>query len=81
MFGICIVQLKPQLETLLRISYGALTKEVWLTRNLMLLFIDYQIPSDLLTYDGEGIYDDEEDNTATRRDKIDRVKENVAAVL
>ena len=71
-FGICIIQLKPQLEKLLGLPNDALTKEVKLTQNLLSLFIDYQIPSDLLTYDG--------DDEATLTQKLDRIKENVATV-
>merc|ERR1712038_371313 len=51
-FGVCIVQLKPQLEILLGLPEKSLTKEIRLTQDLLSLFIDYQIPSDLLSYDG-----------------------------
>jgi ubiquitin len=51
-FGICIIQIKPQLERLLNLPEGALTKEMQLTQDLMSLFVDYQIPSDLLSFDG-----------------------------
>ena len=52
-FGICVVQLKPQLEMLLGLPEKSLTKEIRLTQDLLSLFIDYQIPSDLLSFDGE----------------------------
>ena len=59
-FGVCIIQLKPQLEKLLKLPPDALTKEIRLTQDLLSLFIDYQIPSDLLTYvPGEGTGADE----------------------
>mmetsp|Transcript_17663 Transcript_17663/g.26457 ORF Transcript_17663/g.26457 Transcript_17663/m.26457 type:complete len:962 (-) Transcript_17663:4036-6921(-) len=51
-FGVCVVQLKPQLELLLNLPEKSLTKEIRLTQDLLSLFIDYQIPSDLLSYDG-----------------------------
>ena len=51
-FGVCVVQLKPQLELLLGLDEKSLTKEIRLTQDLLSLFIDYQIPSDLLSYDG-----------------------------
>lgn len=54
LFGICVIQLKPQLELLLGLPEKSLTKEVELTQDLMSLFIDYQIPSDLLSYEGEA---------------------------
>eukprot|EP00435_Cladocopium_sp_Y103_P051810 s858_g16.t1 len=44
--GILVVQLKPQLERLLRLPPEALTKEIKLTQDLLQLFIKYQIPSD-----------------------------------
>ena len=50
--GVCVIQLKPQLELLLGLPDRALTKEVQLTQDLMELFIEYQIPSDLLSYEG-----------------------------
>jgi len=51
-FGVCVVQLKPQLELLLGLPDKSLTKEIRLTQDLLSLFIDFQIPSDLLSYDG-----------------------------
>mmetsp|Transcript_26532 Transcript_26532/g.66759 ORF Transcript_26532/g.66759 Transcript_26532/m.66759 type:complete len:929 (-) Transcript_26532:58-2844(-) len=53
LFGICVIQIKPQLEKLLNLPNDGLTKEIKLTQNLMELFITYQIPSDLLSYDGD----------------------------
>mmetsp|Transcript_27972 Transcript_27972/g.34510 ORF Transcript_27972/g.34510 Transcript_27972/m.34510 type:complete len:939 (+) Transcript_27972:202-3018(+) len=51
-FGVCVIQLKPQLEMLLGLPERSLTKEIRLTEDLLSLFIDYQIPSDLLAFDG-----------------------------
>eukprot|EP00797_Seminavis_robusta_P005680 Sro1379_g267670.2 (539) ;mRNA; r:2054-3670 len=51
-FGVAVIQLKPQLEDLLGLPPGSLTKEMQLTQDLLSLFIEYQIPSDLLSYDG-----------------------------
>jgi hypothetical protein len=42
MLGICIVQLKPQLEVFLGLPEEALTKEIKLTQDLMSLFVGYQ---------------------------------------
>jgi hypothetical protein len=72
-FGVCIVQIKPQLEKLLGLSPDALDKEMKLTQDLMELFVDYQVPSDLLSYNGVA-------NVATE-DKISNVKQNVKAVM
>jgi hypothetical protein len=72
-FGVCVFQLKPQLEVLLGLPPDALTKEIRLTQDLLSLFIDYQIPSDLLSFDGEP--------NAAVADKIAAVKDHVKAVL
>jgi hypothetical protein len=71
-FGVCVVQLKPQLEMLLDLPEKSLTKEIRLTQDLLSLFIDYQIPSDLLSYDGT----DELDSSA----KVEVVKGHVKKV-
>ena len=52
LFGICVLQIKPQLEKLLRLPPDSLTKEIQLGQDLLQLFMEYQIPSDLLSYDG-----------------------------
>eukprot|EP00281_Chroomonas_sp_CCMP1168_P029360 CAMPEP_0206240752 /NCGR_PEP_ID=MMETSP0047_2-20121206/16113_1 /ASSEMBLY_ACC=CAM_ASM_000192 /TAXON_ID=195065 /ORGANISM="Chroomonas mesostigmatica_cf, Strain CCMP1168" /LENGTH=900 /DNA_ID=CAMNT_0053665569 /DNA_START=138 /DNA_END=2841 /DNA_ORIENTATION=+ len=54
LFACCLVQIKPQLELLLRLPEGALTKEIELTQQLTELFVEYQVPSDLLTYAGDA---------------------------
>ncbi|KAI8823110.1 uncharacterized protein EV422DRAFT_523423 [Fimicolochytrium jonesii] len=54
LFGICVVEIKPELEKLLNLPPDALAKEIQLTQDLMTLFVEYQIPSDLLRYDGEA---------------------------
>ncbi len=72
-FGICVIPLKPQMENLLNLPEGALTKEIQLMEDLMSLFVEYQIPSDLLSFDGP------EDTSGI--DRVDAVKGHVAAVL
>jgi len=52
LFGVVVVQIKPQLEKVLKLPPDSLTKEIQLSEDLLELFIKYQIPSDLLTYDG-----------------------------
>ncbi len=52
LFGVAVIQIKPQLEKLLNLPSDSLTKEIKLTQELLNLFIEYQIPSDLLSYDG-----------------------------
>lgn len=56
LFGVCVIQIKPQLEKLLKLNDDGLTKEIALTQDLLNLFIEYQIPSDLLSYDGPCVF-------------------------
>lgn len=72
LFAVCVLQIKPQLEKLLRLNRDTLTKEVELTQHLLELFIKYQIPSDLLAFG-------DLDNT-TARCKLKRVKRSVERV-
>lgn len=71
-FGICVVQIKPQLEKLLGLPNGALTKEIQLTQDLMSLFIEYQVPSDLMTFDGAA--------ESTQAEKLDAVRGHVSSI-
>jgi len=73
-FGVYIVQIKPQLETLLGLPADSLDKEMKLTQDLMELFVEYQVPSDLLSYNGF-------DQDAAVADKISNVRKNVKGVL
>ena len=73
-FGVCVIQIKPQLEALLGLPPDALDKEMKLTQDLMELFIEYQVPSDLLSYSGFS------DDVATQ-DKIANVRDNVKSVM
>ena len=52
LFGVCVIQIKPQLERVLNLPADCLTKEFELTQRLFSLFIKYRISSDLLSYDG-----------------------------
>lgn len=52
LFGVCVIQIKPQLEKLLKLPYDSLTKEIQMTQDLLEMFIKYQIPSDLLSFGG-----------------------------
>ena len=72
LFGICVIQIKPQLEKLLKLHPDSLTKEIRLTQDLMELFIKYQIPSDLLTFDGN--------ETADATARLTAVKGHVKAI-
>ena len=63
----------PRLERLLGLADGSLTKEIELTQALLDLFIEYQIPSDLLAFDGVQA-------TATAAQRIRAVTAHVAAI-
>jgi hypothetical protein len=54
LFGVAVVEIKPQLERLLKLNADALTKEIRLTQDLMELFIEYQVPSDLARVRRQG---------------------------
>ena len=43
LFGVCVIQVKPQLERLLNLDPDSLTKEINLTQDIMNLIIDYQV--------------------------------------
>jgi hypothetical protein len=70
LFAVCVIQIKPQLEKLLRLPPDSLTKEIRLTQDILALFVEHQIPSDLLSYDGPS--------EATLESKIERVRGYVA---
>ncbi len=54
LFAVCVIQIKPQLERLLKLPFDSLTKEIAMTQDLLEMFIKYQIPSDLLSYGGDS---------------------------
>ena len=69
LFGVCVVQIKPALEKLLCLNPDSLTKHIRLTQDLLQLFGEHQIPSDLLSYEGP--------EEATAADKIAWVEHHV----
>uniref|UniRef100_A0A7S4HH76 Uncharacterized protein n=1 Tax=Vannella robusta TaxID=1487602 RepID=A0A7S4HH76_9EUKA len=72
LFGICIIQIKPQLEKLLNLPDDSLTKEIQLTQELLDLFITYQIPSDLISFAGR-------ENCSTT-ERVETVRQHVKAM-
>jgi len=74
LFGVLVLHIKPQLEVLMNLAPDALTKEVELTQHLMDLFIQHQIPADLLSAPTEG------PASVDAASKLAAVKANVAAV-
>jgi hypothetical protein len=72
LFGVLVIQIKPQLEKVLNLPADSLTKEIRLTQDLMELFIKYQIPSDLMSFEGEAM--------SSVKEKLDTVKGHVASL-
>eukprot|EP00929_Paragymnodinium_shiwhaense_P063716 TRINITY_DN3184_c0_g1_i7.p1 TRINITY_DN3184_c0_g1~~TRINITY_DN3184_c0_g1_i7.p1 ORF type:complete len:1014 (+),score=184.13 TRINITY_DN3184_c0_g1_i7:105-3146(+) len=81
LFGILVVQIRPQLETVLNLAPDSLTKEIKLTSNLMQLFTKYQIPTDLLAFDGTEDEEGMEIVTPTASDRLMAVRGHVQAML
>lgn len=54
LFGILVIQIKPQLEQVLNLASNTLTKEIKLTQEVMRLFITFQLSSDLLSFDPDA---------------------------
>lgn len=81
--GVCIVQIKPQLEKLLGLPQDSLTKEMKLTEDLTEMFVEYQVPSDLVSYDGDMARNQNEndDRNESVKDQVANVKEHVTSVL
>jgi len=80
LFGVLVIQIKPQLEKVLNLAPDSLTKEIKLTQDLMNLFIKYQIPSDLLSFDPVDEETGAEVVGANGADKLASVKHHVSAI-
>lgn len=78
LFGVLLIQIKPPMERVLRLHPDSLTKEIKLSQDLLKLFLEYQISSDLLCCE-EEVADAVGENVfpATR---IRTVQENVKRV-
>jgi hypothetical protein len=72
-FAIAVIQTRPHLERVLNLDAGSITKKIQLTHDLMSLFTEHQIPSDVLSYDPKTA-------SATSDAKVSQVAENVLAV-
>ncbi|KAJ3144159.1 hypothetical protein HDU89_008943 [Geranomyces variabilis] len=73
LFAVCVVDIKPQMELLLNLPPDSLTKEIKLAQDLEHLFIQYQIPSDLLRFDVAAGHDTDR-NAATVAARINAVR-------
>jgi len=78
LFVVVALQVKPQLEQVLQLKPDSLTKEIALTQDIMKLFIDYQIPPDLLAYDEAS---SPEAAAASADARIVAVKESVKKIM
>eukprot|EP01060_Flectonema_neradi_P006586 TRINITY_DN1445_c0_g2_i4.p1 TRINITY_DN1445_c0_g2~~TRINITY_DN1445_c0_g2_i4.p1 ORF type:complete len:891 (+),score=195.21 TRINITY_DN1445_c0_g2_i4:43-2673(+) len=73
-----IVQIKPHLERVLNLPTGSLTKEIKLTQDVLKLLVEYQIPSDLLSFDSAIEPATSEKGTLTM---IQQVKHHVDSLM
>merc|ERR1719305_1669335 len=72
LFGILVVQVKPQLEAVLNLLAGALTKEIELSSQLMDLLQTYSVPTDVLSFEGE--------EALSSSDKVAAVREHASTI-
>ncbi|KAJ3167544.1 hypothetical protein HDU87_001493 [Geranomyces variabilis] len=79
LFAVCVVDIKPQMELLLNLPPDSLTKEIKLAQDLEHLFVQYQIPSDLLRFDVAACHDADRD-AATDAARINAVKRYTAHI-
>eukprot|EP01036_Dinobryon_divergens_P030974 gene30974-40302_t len=80
LLGVLLLQVKPQLETVLRLRPACLVKEIALTQDIMKLFIDFQIPADLLSYHHNHNHSDSDPDPASAV-RIAAVKQHVQKIL
>ena len=73
LFGMCVIQIKPQLERVLNLPEDSLTKEIKLTQDIIDMFLTYQLSSDLLSFTCDPV----DLQNMTTVDKINQVKEHV----
>ena len=76
LFGVLVIQIKPQLEKVLNLPPDSLTKEIALTQDLMELFVKYQVPSDLLSFSAGAAQD-----SASTQERLRVVRTQVADIL
>ena len=73
LFALCIVQIKPALEAVLNLPPDSLTKEIRLSQRLLSQLVEYQIPSDQLSF--ENMYGEfvESSTTEVTKQKVEQV--------
>ena len=78
LFGVCVLEIRPQLEKVLNLPAGALTKQIALQQQLAELFITHHIPPDLLCYSELGGQASAAAKTAAVQAHADRVEAYIA---
>eukprot|EP00746_Dinoflagellata_sp_MGD_P022673 gnl/MRDRNA2_/MRDRNA2_153063_c0_seq1.p1 gnl/MRDRNA2_/MRDRNA2_153063_c0~~gnl/MRDRNA2_/MRDRNA2_153063_c0_seq1.p1 ORF type:complete len:438 (-),score=107.83 gnl/MRDRNA2_/MRDRNA2_153063_c0_seq1:22-1335(-) len=71
LFGLLLVPIKPQLEKVLNLPRGSLTKEIKLTQDAIKLLIEYSIPTTILAA---------EDKECDAREKVETVQGYASAI-
>lgn len=80
LFAVAVVQIKPLLEKVLNLPEFSLTKEIQLTQDLIELFVRYQVPPDLMSYDEAHGSRPEKLNRVSTAEKLKQVKDHVEAL-
>mmetsp|Transcript_30055 Transcript_30055/g.58984 ORF Transcript_30055/g.58984 Transcript_30055/m.58984 type:complete len:1069 (-) Transcript_30055:264-3470(-) len=81
LLGIVVIQIRPQLEKVLNLAPESLIKEIKLTQDLMQLFVEYQIPVDLLAFDSTAASGDfRVGGSVSPAEKVELVKHHVKAI-
>lgn len=80
LFAVAVVQIKPLLEKVLNLPEFSLTKEIQLTQDLIELFVRYQVPPDLMSYDEAHGSRPEKLNRVSTAEKLKQVKDHAEAL-
>jgi len=76
LFTFCAIPIIPQLEQLLKLPEDSLSKELELYENILNLLIEYQIPSDLITYEG-----DDKESISTKIGKVKNATDKILDMI
>lgn len=79
LFGLVVIQIRPQLEKLLNLFPDSLTKHVMPTQTILDLFLRLQIPSDLLSFN-EELHVATNLSPSTPEERLANVFQNAGAV-
>ena len=79
-FGIAVIQIKPQLERVLGLYPNSLNKEIALTQDLIKLFVEFHISTDLLSYDSTHDIIEASDTSLEGNQRLNQVRRLVQAM-